>query len=273
MVIQPTVLTIAGSDPSGGAGIQADLKTMTSIGVYGAAAITCLTVQNSCGVQEIMPLPPDLVHAQITAVLDDLHVTQIKIGMTGSEDILHCLAEALQSFSGEVIYDPVLAASSGDSLLLTGGIGLVKQQLLPSVTHLTPNIHELEQLCDQKIDTVEAGVNCGRQLIDDYPALQAVIVKGGHLGEESSHVCDVLVLRNGQVHQSKRERIESCNLHGTGCTYSSALSSFLCLGNNTVAAFEKAGAYMSRVIRAGEDIQIIRGDTNGPLPHFRACLY
>ncbi len=269
MSILPTLLSIAGSDPSGGAGIQADLKTMTSIGVYGAAAITCLTVQNSLGVQQIKALTADFVQAQIKAVLDDHNVTHIKVGMTGTVEILSILGQLLRPFSGEVIYDPVLASSTGESLLQTEGMEILKEKLLPTVSYLTPNISELQLLSNKEIHSSADARACADFLLHACPSLKAVVVKGGHLDETCTEITDFLVQRNGEIHESKRKRIQNHDLHGTGCTYSSALASYLCLGNEPVAAFKLAGEYMSKIIENGIHSSAVRSLGNGPLLHYK----
>lgn len=268
MPIQPTLLSIAGSDPSGGAGIQADLKTITAIGVYGAAAISCLTVQNSHGVKNIQALAPDFVQAQITAVLEDHTVTHIKIGMLGTVAIAKGIHNILEEYSGTVVYDPVLAASTGESLLTGDGLQCLKKQFLMNVSFLTPNVSELEQLSGGTIRGTEDGIRCAEVLLAQYPKMKGIIVKGGHLASDKDTISDYLVLANGTNYESKRKRIANSNLHGTGCTYSSALASFLCLGNDPESAFQKAGAFMDNVIRAGINIQLVKENVNGPLLHY-----
>ncbi|MBU1417079.1 MAG: bifunctional hydroxymethylpyrimidine kinase/phosphomethylpyrimidine kinase [Proteobacteria bacterium] len=268
-IVTQTVLSIAGSDPSGGAGIQADLKTMTSIGVYGAAAVTCLTVQNSHGVQEIHPLPPALIHDQVKAVLDDYYVTHIKIGMTGTMGIIRTLGKLLGSFSGEVIYDPVLASTTGESLLQKEGLPALKKYLLNQITIVTPNIGELEQLTDTTISSTREALASAELLLKAFSGLQAVVIKGGHLESRSTTIQDFLVQRDGILHASKRQRQKSGNLHGTGCTYASALASYLCLGQDTVTAFRMSGDYMDRIIRVGIQNCMVKSGNNGPLCHHR----
>jgi hydroxymethylpyrimidine/phosphomethylpyrimidine kinase len=268
MLIQPTLLSIAGSDPSGGAGIQADLKTMTAIGVYGAAAITCLTVQNSRGVQDIMPLSADFIQNQIQAVLVDHNVTHIKIGMTGNTEIIDCLAKLLDPFNGEVIYDPVLASTTGEPLLKTDALFTLKGKLLPVVTYLTPNTSELQLLGNKAITSTNDALNCAKSLLHKYPALKAIVVKGGHLEESHTHISDFLVQQDGIITESQRKRLQNQNLHGTGCTYSSALASYLYLENNIVTAFNMACEYMNKVIQAGSNKSASCGHNNGPLLHF-----
>lgn len=266
-IVSKTLLSIAGSDPSGGAGIQADLKTMTSIGVYGAAAVTCLTVQNSRGVQEIHPLPAALVGNQIRAVLEDHHVSHIKIGMIGTIEVMEILGEILESFPGVVVYDPVLASTTGESLLQQEGLPFLKRHLLHRVTILTPNIGELEQLTDTRINSTKDALGSATLLLKDFPDLQAVVIKGGHLESTNDTIVDFLMQQGGILHDSKRNRQKSCNLHGTGCSYASALASYLNLGRDIVSAFKMAGDYMDRIIHCGREICMVKSGENGPLCH------
>ncbi len=268
MSIQPTLLSIAGSDPSGGAGIQADLKTITTIGVYGAAAISCLTVQNSRGVKSIQAIAPDFVQAQIIAVLEDHAVTHIKLGMLGTLEIARGIHDILKMYSGTVVYDPVLAASTGESLLTGDGLQCLKEQFLMNVSFLTPNISELEQLSGERIQGTKDGIRCAEELLGHYPKMKGIVVKGGHLESNRDTISDHLVMDYGINYESKRKRIVNSNLHGTGCTYSSALASFLCLGNDPESAFHKAGAFMDKIIRAGVNTQLVKENVNGPLLHY-----
>lgn len=261
------MLTIAGSDPSGGAGIQADLKTMTAIGVYGAAAITCITVQNSLGVTESVPLDGSLVVRQVQAVLADHHVTHIKIGMIGTIEIARALSELLASYQGEVIYDPVLASTTGHSLLNCSSLAELSDQLISKVTVLTPNCDELEQLCQRKIVRPEEALACAGSILDRHERLRAVIVKGGHLEADRPDIHDYLVMKNQEVITSKRTRIKSVNLHGTGCTYASAFTAFHCLKNDYRKAFSLSAAYMDRVISKSSSISLVKSGVNGPLVH------
>lgn len=267
MLEETTLLAIAGSDPSGGAGIQADLKTMTTVGVYGAAAITCLTVQNSLGVEEVQPLDPDFVERQIQLVLDDHFVTHIKIGMLGSHKIVQMMYKILYNFEGTVVFDPVLAATTGESLLLGNGFELLKTKLLAHTSYLTPNKKELELLAGKSVQTVNDGIRCAESLLVDYPKMKGIIVKGGHFDTEQSNISDILILQNGDQIESKRQRITCSNLHGTGCTYSTALTSYMLLGNCVESAFRKTGSFMNNIIQAGIGRQITRSNTNGPLIH------
>lgn len=264
----PTLLSIAGSDPSGGAGIQADLKTATSIGVFAAAAITCLTVQNSRGVQTIQPLAASLVKDQVAAVLMDHDVSYIKIGMTGTREIVEVLSELLKTFRGEVVLDPVLAASTGEDFFKTDGAELLKKQLLKHISYLTPNRMELEQFTGKSIKNQSEAVECARQLLTEFTGLKGITVKGGHLESKNSEITDFLVMQSGTVTESKRSRIDNMNLHGTGCTYATAFSSYICLGRDPVSAFLQTGSYMDTIIKAGMKQTVSKSCKNGPLLHY-----
>lgn len=265
---EATLLSIAGSDPSGGAGIQADLKTMTAIGVYGAAAITCLTVQNSLGVERVHPLAPDFVQQQIQSVLDDHFVSHIKIGMLGSMGLVKIVSDILRDYKGTVVYDPVLAATTGESLLSGDVLELLKTNLFSHISYLTPNRQEFEYLTGRSVKSEADGIECAQYLLTCYPEIKGIIVKGGHFSTEESNICDTLVLRDGKMFESKRSRIASKNLHGTGCTYSTAFSSYLLQGNCVEAAFKKTGEFMGEIIQAGLNKQISNSNTNGPLMHY-----
>ncbi|MBU0664716.1 MAG: bifunctional hydroxymethylpyrimidine kinase/phosphomethylpyrimidine kinase [Proteobacteria bacterium] len=265
--LSPTVLTIAGSDPSGGAGIQADLKTMTSIGVYGAAAITCITIQNSLGVMESVPLESGLVVRQVQAVLVDHHVTHIKIGMIGTMEIARALGKLLADYSGEVVYDPVLASTTGHSLLSYSSLSELSTYLISKVTVLTPNCSELEQLCQQKITTPEEALRCAGTILARDEHLRAVIVKGGHLEPDRTDIHDYLIMKNLEIVVSKRRRIQSANLHGTGCTYASAFAAFHSREKDYRKAFFLTAAYMDSIISKSSSISLVKSGVNGPLVH------
>ncbi|MFH2124825.1 MAG: bifunctional hydroxymethylpyrimidine kinase/phosphomethylpyrimidine kinase [Pseudomonadota bacterium] len=265
--LSPTVLTIAGSDPSGGAGIQADLKTMTAIGVYGAAAITCITVQNSLGVTESVPLEAGLVARQVQAVLADHHVTHIKIGMIGTMEIARSLGKLLADYCGEVIYDPVLASTTGQSLFNNSSLAELSEDLISKVTVLTPNGDELARLSQQKITTAEEALRCAGTIMARHEHLRAVIVKGGHLGADSTDIHDYLVMKNEEVVVSRRRRIKSANLHGTGCTCASAFAAFHCREKDYGKAFALTAAYMDSLISRSSSISLVKSGINGPLVH------
>jgi hydroxymethylpyrimidine/phosphomethylpyrimidine kinase len=219
------ILSIAGSDPSGGAGIQADLKTFTVLGVYGCAAITTLTVQNTLGVHSCHPLAPDLVYQQVAAVLADLTVTHIKIGMIGSEAIAEAICRALHGFHGEIIYDPIVFTSVGQPVRATDTLaGVLGVAALATV--LTPNLHELQQLTGSSCATTEEALLAGTELLRTFPNLKAVVVKGGHLNEEEACVTDFFLSPSALPVSRSHRRLTSANTHGTGCTFASALAAF-----------------------------------------------
>ena len=267
----PCLLTIAGSDPSGGAGIQADLKTINSLGCYAATAITAITCQNSQGVSQIVPVQPELVAAQIQAVLDDLPISHIKIGMTASQAIVEAIASSLAGFSGEVIFDPVLRASSGALLLKEEQTALVP--LLQISTVLTPNRLELEKLSNQKITTLPEAQQASQILLSQFPHLQALCIKGGHLAEDEAMIEDRLLVRSRNGGDSKTSalsfrhpRLTTKNSHGTGCTFASAFSAYHAHTGNYDQAFELAAKLVHHLLAEGSTIKLVAGN-NGPLPH------
>lgn len=271
MAAPPVLFTIAGSDPSGGAGIQADLKTFASLGVYGAAAITCLTVQNTQGVRSFTPLAPELVAEQIRVVLDDLPVSHVKIGMVGSAAIAAAIAAALRDFSGEVIYDPVLRAGSGHSLL-EGDAGSALARLLDRATALTPNLPELTALTGLPCATADGIIAAVAELFRRHPRLAAVAVTGGHRDEEASEVTDLLCQRGPggtpTTVAHRHPRLKSRNLHGTGCTFASALAACHALSGSYQRAFAEASAFVAALI--GQSAGFTIGHGNGPLLHHLA---
>lgn len=262
------ILTIAGSDPSGGAGIQADIKTITSIGGYAAAVITTITCQNSLGVSLVSPLEPALVQQQIISVLEDNDVSHIKIGMTGSSGIVRAIGECLEHFSGEIIVDPVLKSSSGASLL--GGTPSDLAPLLQKATVLTPNSHELAILSGLDCSSEKKGVVAGKRLMHEFPNLHALCLKGGHLHESSAKIHDtLLVKRNGDIMEKSicHVRHQTRNSHGTGCTFASAFTAFHALHHDYAKAFTEAVQYVDDLLKWGKQDQL--GAGTGPLVHYR----
>lgn len=263
-----TVLSIAGSDPSGGAGIQADLKTFTAIGVYGGAAITCLTAQNSLGVDSYLPVAPEFVAQQIELVLADLPVSHIKTGMLGTDEIAGAMAEALRGFPGEVICDPVLTASDGHDLFqeTTGTLGM--HALFNIATVLTPNLPELERLTQQNLQTAREALAAAVSLLARYPKLRAIALTGGHIQEQAAEVEDFLILRHGQgakIFSSKHPRVSTPNTHGTGCTFASAFTAYHLLHGNDQEAFFKATAFVESVLQ--QSAGLVLGKGKGPMAH------
>ena len=262
------ILSIAGSDPSGGAGIQADLKTFTAIGVYGAAAISCLTAQNSLGVASCLPIAPEFVTRQIRLVLDDLPVSHIKTGMLGTDEIAGAMAEALHDFSGEIICDPVLTASDGQELFRKTERNAGLQALLNAATVLTPNLPELATLTGRNLETPQEAMEAATTLLARYPKLRAIVLTGGHIGEETGGVEDFLIPRQEsgrEILTAKHARIATKNTHGTGCTFASAFAAYHLLHGNDQDAFFKTVAFMDTILRQSADLALGRG--KGPLAH------
>lgn len=269
------VLTIAGSDPSGGAGIQADLKTFTVLGVYAGAAITCLTVQNTRGVLYYKPLAADLIKDQIMTVLEDIEVSHIKIGMVGSPEIAYALSEILAEFQGEIVYDPVLVASAGNALHQEDACHEIINQLLDKITVLTPNRTELENISNQACPDPTAALAAAASLFKRADRLQAVVVTGGHLEPQSSTVTDHLLYRSApdgtiQIKSATRPRLATNNLHGTGCTFASAFTAYHYLSNNYEIAFEQTSRFMGDLIKISAQLSI--GHGIGPLGHHLLAL-
>ena len=258
--MQATVLTIAGSDPTGGAGLQADIKTMTVIGVYAAAVVTCITVQNSRGVKRVAPLEPDLVTEQIRAVLEDQHVTHIKIGMVGTAAIAEAINKTLEDFTGEIIVDPVLLSTTGQELLQSSDIAALKLNLISRATILTPNLPELSDIMDTRANDPESALHAADNLLDEFSNLRGVLVKGGHItGEEE--VTDFLLYRSEETIKlisSTRTFIESRNTHGTGCTLASAYAAYHCLTDDDELAFYNSTNFIQQVLQTSSSIKIVK---------------
>lgn len=264
-MITPIALTIAGSDSGGGAGIQADLKAFSALGVYGASAITALTAQNTITVSAIREVPADFVTQQLLAVLTDLDVCAIKIGMLASVSIIEAVAHVLEDYCDiPVVLDPVMIAKSGDALLQPDAVSAVRDRLCPMATVVTPNIPEAACLldCDQA-DSLE-------QMKEQARALSAitgatVLLKGGHLDEKYS--TDILYLR-GTLHHFEFPRIDTVNTHGTGCTLSSAIAAGLAKNQPLLDAVGTAERYVHSAIEASDALRV--GHGHGPVHHFHA---
>ncbi len=268
----PVALTIAGSDPSGGAGIQADIKTFTVIGVYCGAVITALTCQNTMGVSSTLSQPPDFVRQQVEEVLADLCVTHIKIGMLGDEDITRALGPVLAGFKGEIIYDPVLRSTSGSSLYSAENLELVRTQMIENCTVLTPNMSELEVLTGKQYCGVDEALVGAAKLLSASGSLQAVCLKGGHIESEKELITDFLLEKKESasnreitVHKAKHQRIQTRNSHGTGCTFASAFTAFHMLTGDRKTAFDKTVYFMDALITKSSPYRI--GGGKGPLLH------
>lgn len=258
-------LTIAGSDSSGGAGIQADLKTFSALHVYGASVITALTAQNTRGVEAVHPVPPEFVQAQMRAVSADLDIRAVKIGMLANAGIIRAVVAGLEQFSQvPVVLDPVMVAASGDPLLDEDAVAALREILLPVATLVTPNLAEAARLLGtgEVRDEAEMG--------EQARALQklsgtAVLLKGGHL--ESAIAVDILRDRQGELRLPGR-RAATNNTHGTGCTLSAAIAAELAKGASLREAAEWAKAYVTAAIHAADQLTIGKG--RGPVHHFHA---
>jgi hydroxymethylpyrimidine/phosphomethylpyrimidine kinase len=261
----PIALTIAGSDPSGGAGIQADLKTFSACGVYGASVITALTAQNTRGVTGIHDVPPPFITAQIDAVFDDLDVRAVKIGMVAQRAAIETIVAGLMRWSPPfVVADPVMVATSGDRLLSPDAIDVLRTRLIPRATLITPNLPEAAALLDEAVATNEAAIeDQGRRLL--ALGSGAVLIKGGH-GDGPESV-DYLIGRDLAVRLAA-PRIATRNTHGTGCSLSSAVAAGLAKGETLEAAVRAAKAYISAAIAAADRLKV--GHGHGPIHHFHA---
>ena len=255
-------LTIAGSDSGGGAGIQADLKTFSALGVYGASAITAITAQNTCGVLAVETLSPALVARQIAAVLTDIRIDAVKIGMLATPAVIAAVAEALQSWTGPVVLDPVMVAKSGDALLQDDAIAALTRYLLPRADLLTPNLPEAARLLDQPLAETTAEAEAQSYALLDLGA-RAVLMKGGHA---AGPICtDLLITRDG-VLTLTAPRIATRNTHGTGCSLSSAIAAELAKGQSLPLALRRAHGWLQGAIAAADGLGIGRG--HGPVHHF-----
>ena len=258
------VLTIAGSDSGGGAGIQADLKTFSAIGCYGMSVITALTAQNTRGVSGIHAVPPAFAVEQIDAVLSDMGTDAIKIGMLYSAELIEAVAAALEKYgAGKIVLDPVMVAQSGDKLLQDDAIEAIKRNLMPLADVVTPNIPEASVLCGRQL-TQWSEIESAAQTLAQHGS-RSILIKGGHGEKEKSN--DLLFLADeNRFVRLAADRIKTRNNHGTGCTLSSAIASYMAKGKDIEEAVQKAKAFMNRAIAAGAQYQIGRG--HGPVHHF-----
>jgi len=259
-------LTIAGSDSGGGAGIQADLKTFSALGVYGASVITAVTAQNTRAVTAVQDIDADVITAQIAAVLDDLDVSAIKIGMLSSVRTIDAVATALKDVQCPIVLDPVMVAKSGDALLADDAVTALRSWLLPRAALLTPNLPEAARLLEQPSDTrpgLQEMVAQGEALRALGPA--AVLMKGGHA--DGAYCVDVL-LADGVEKRFRARRSLTRNTHGTGCTLSSAITANLALGHTLHDAVAASHAYLQGAIKAADRLSI--GGGHGPVHHFHA---
>ena len=253
-----TALSIAGSDCSGGAGIQADIKTMTMNGVYAMSAITALTAQNTIGVIAIQESTPDFLKQQIDAVFEDIYPDAVKIGMVASSELICVIADRLRYHkANNIVIDPVMVASAGSSLMKQNAVQTLIQELLPISTLVTPNIPEAQILSGLSIETKEDMVTAAKQIGDNYHC--AVLLKGGH----SINDANDLLYANGELQWFEGKRIDNPNTHGTGCTLSSAIASNLAKGYTLSESVQRAKDYISGALAAMLDL----GEGSGPMNH------
>lgn len=261
----PNILSIAGSDPSGGAGIQADIKAISANGGYAMAAITGLTAQNTRGVQAVSLVAPAMVRDQIAAIRADIVMDAVKIGMLGDAGIIGAVAEALKGLSAPIVLDPVMVAKGGDRLLAPEAVAELRTQLVPLAAVITPNLPEAADL----LGLAEARTT--EEMRDQAHALMAlgpgaVLLKGGHLG--SPHSPDLLLSGDGDETWLRGPRIDTRRTHGTGCTTSAALATFMGAGQPLPEAARRAKSYVTGAIAAADELRV--GAGHGPTHHFHA---
>lgn len=260
----PIVLTIAGSDSGGGAGIQADIKAISATGSYACSVITAITAQNTLGVSAIFPIPLEHVEKQLDAVFSDLNIVAVKVGMLADSNIIKVVAAKIKQYRPAfLVVDPVMVATSGDLLLQASAISTLKSELLPLADLITPNLPEGAALIGSAVPTNEAEM---MKMIADLRQLgaKAVLLKGGHL-EQDENSNDLLILPE-HVEYLNAKRINTRNTHGTGCTLSSAIASYLAQGNDLLRAVQLGKQYISQAIAHADELNIGKG--HGPVNHF-----
>ena len=257
------VLSIAGSDSIGGAGIQADIKTITMLGCYAMTAITAVTVQNTCGVTGVMDVPPEYIEAQIGAVFTDVVPDAVKIGMVSKRESILAIASRLKQYQPKhIVADPVMVSTSGHALLDPDAVDTLRSALLPLATVITPNLPETAVLLGREVQNIAEMKAAAQELAAQFGT--AVLVKGGHLTETAADV----LYADGQTYVFETERVETQNTHGTGCTLSSAIASGLAKGMTLPESVKAAKDYITGALKAGFDI----GRGNGPLLHNYAIV-
>lgn len=253
-----TALSIAGSDSSGGAGIQADIKTMTENGVYAMTAITALTAQNTTGVTGIMEVTPEFLAQQLDSIFTDIRPDAVKIGMVSSSALIQVIAEKLKEYKAEnIVVDPVMVATSGSKLISDDAIETLKTCLMPLSSILTPNIPEAEVLAEMKVETEEEMILAAKKISETFHC--AVLCKGGHQLNDAND----LLYRDGEYKWFHGKRIQNPNTHGTGCTLSSAIASNLAKGYSMDESVKRAKDYISEALEAMLDL----GKGSGPMKH------
>ena len=262
MTLYPRVLSIAGSDSGGGAGIQADLKTFAALGCYGITAITALTAQNTLGVRAIHGVPAQMLRDQIDAVMEDIGADAVKIGMLHAPDIVLTVANAIDRHAfANLVLDPVMVATSGAVLIDSAAVELLVRELFPRVMLVTPNLDEAALLVGRTLNSLSDMEQAAHALLGK--GARAVLLKGGHVPGDT--VSDLLLTREGTQLWMHAPRIQTRNTHGTGCTLSSAIAAGLALGAPLVDAVQQAREYVRSALQAGLDVRT--GQGSGPLNH------
>ena len=252
------VLTIAGSDCSGGAGIQADIKTITAHKMYAMSAITALTAQNTTGVYGILDAGADFVGQQLDCIFQDIYPDAVKIGMVANKDIIKMIADKLLEYKAKnIVADPVMVSTAGSRLMEEDAISTLIHELLPLATVITPNLAEAEVLCGFKITSKESCILAAEKIAEKIPT--AILIKGGHLEDTA----DDLLWDHGKIHWFEGSRVDNPNTHGTGCTLSSAIASNLAGGYDLITSIKNAKAYITGALKANLDL----GKGSGPLNH------
>ena len=259
------VLTIAGSDSGGGAGIQADIKTFSALGCYGMSVITALTAQNTMGVRGVFPVSTTFITEQIDAVMSDIGADAVKIGMLFSSEIIEAVAERLNFYGVEnIILDPVMVAQSGDKLLMNSAVDAMKELLFPKAKIVTPNLPEASVILSREISDIDTMEQAARDIA--LYDCKGVLIKGGHLDNKHMATDILFIPEDDYIVTFTDDRIDTKNNHGTGCTLSSAIAAFIAKGNSLENAVRAAKEYISGAIKTGAAHEI--GNGNGPVHHF-----
>ncbi|MEH6679346.1 MAG: bifunctional hydroxymethylpyrimidine kinase/phosphomethylpyrimidine kinase [Sediminicola sp.] len=259
----PSVLTIAGFDGSGGAGIQADIKTISALGCYATSVLTALPVQNTTGVQGIYPIPLKAVREQLCSILDDIVPQAIKIGMVHTSELVTTIVDTLKQYPPiPIVFDPVMVASSGHKLIEEDTVRTLVEKLFPLAEIITPNLDEAAILAERSIESLVDMYAAGEQIQGLGP--MAVLIKGGHL--KSQKITSLFFDRTGEVEEFVFQKYDTDNTHGSGCTLSSAIACHLALGRSTLTAVKLGQEYVQQAIYNGIDVKTGKG--NGPLNHF-----
>ena len=259
----PVVLTIAGFDGIGGAGIQGDIKTISALGCYATSVLTALPVQNTRGVRSVYPIPADVVGAQLQVILDDVFPDAIKIGMVHTAEVVEVIVNTLQQYREvPVVFDPVMVSTSGQRLLEDSTVETVVKKLFPLAGVVTPNLDEAAVLTGMPIHTVDDMRVAGKKIMAMGP--RSVLLKGGHL--DATQLTSLYFTKDGEIQEFSFEKIDTPNTRGTGCALSSAMASYIARGSSLPDAVAQAQEYVHQAILNGKDVQMGKG--NGPLNHF-----